>query len=105
MRLPAFQNLLAKVETNYYRNRPQEAVKLEAAGTLPALLQERAAQAWAILSQARKSGMEMYQAEELAADLIYPRLESVDRDDECQMDLARKFMKDRSKALRKLASC
>jgi hypothetical protein len=76
MRLPAFQNLLAKVETNYYRNRPQEAVKLEATWTLPALLQERAAQAWAILSQARKSGMEMYQAEELAADLIYPLLES-----------------------------
>lgn len=76
MQLPAFQNLLAKVETNFYRNRPHEAEELEAAGTLAALLQEQAAQAWEILSAARKSGLEMYQAEELVAELVYPPLES-----------------------------
>ena len=32
MKLPAFQNLLAKVETNFYRNRPKEAAELELEG-------------------------------------------------------------------------
>ncbi len=34
MQLPAFQNLLAKVETNFYRNRPNEAATLESEGTI-----------------------------------------------------------------------
>jgi len=46
MKLPAFQNLLAKVETNFYRNRPKEAADLELEGTIRFTLQERAAQAW-----------------------------------------------------------
>ncbi len=49
MQLPAFQNLLAKVETNYYRNRPNEAAELKQAGTLAELLQEQAEQAWELL--------------------------------------------------------
>ena len=49
MQLPAFQNLLAKVETNFYRNRPKEAAELELEGTIRFTLQERAAQAWEIL--------------------------------------------------------
>jgi hypothetical protein len=76
MKLPAFQNLLAKVETNYFRNRPNEAAQLVEAGTLPSLLQEQAAQAWEILARARRSGMPMFDALELIADLVYPALES-----------------------------
>jgi hypothetical protein len=78
MTLPAFQNLLAKVETNYYRNRPREAEKMECEGTLPALLQEQAAQAWEIMTQVRATGAPLYEAYELVADLIYPPLESQD---------------------------
>jgi len=76
MTLPAFQNLLAKVETNYYRNRPREAEKMARQGTLPAFLQEQAAQAWEIMAQARSTGAPMFEAEELIADLIYPPLKS-----------------------------
>jgi len=78
MKLPAFQNLLAKVETNFYRNRPKEAADLELEGTIRFTLQERAAQAWEILAKARSKGLPLNQAEELAAELIYPPLESDD---------------------------
>jgi hypothetical protein len=78
MKLPAFQNLLAKVETNFYRNRPKEAADLELEGTIRFTLQERAAQAWEILAKARSTGLPLNQAEELAAELIYPPLESDD---------------------------
>jgi hypothetical protein len=78
MKLPAFQNLLAKVETNFYRNRPKEAADLELEGAIRFTLQERAAQAWEILAKARSTGLPLNQAEELAAELIYPPLESDD---------------------------
>ena len=78
MKLPAFENLLAKVETSFYRNRPEEAAELELEGTIRVTLQERAAQAWAILAKARSMGLPLNQAEELAAELIYPPLESDD---------------------------
>ena len=78
MKLPAFQNLLAKVETNFYRNRPKETAELELEGTIRFTLQERAAQAWDILAKARSTGLPLNQAEELAAELIYPPLESDD---------------------------
>jgi hypothetical protein len=76
MKLPAFQNLLAKVETNFYRNRPKEAADLELEGTIRFTLQERAAQAWVILAKARSTGVPMNQAEELISELVYPPLES-----------------------------
>lgn len=76
MKLPAFQNLLAKVETNFYRNRPKEAADLELEGTIRFTLQERAAQAWEILTKARSTGVPMEQAQELIAELVYPPLES-----------------------------
>ena len=76
MKLPAFQNLLAKVETNFYRNRPKEAADLELEGTIRFTLQERAAQAWEILAKARSAGLPMDQAQELISELIYPPLES-----------------------------
>ncbi len=76
MKLPAFQNLLAKVETNFYRNRPNEAATLESEGTIRFTLQERAAQAWEILAKARSTGLPLNQAEELVSELIYPPLES-----------------------------
>ena len=78
MQLPAFQNLLAKVETNFYRNRPKEAAQLELEGTIRFTLQERAAQAWEILKEARSSGLPMDQAQELISELVYPPLESDD---------------------------
>jgi hypothetical protein len=78
MQLPAFQNLLAKVETNFYRNRPKEAAELELEGTIRFTLQERAAQAWEILKEARSSGLPMDQAQELISELVYPPLESDD---------------------------
>lgn len=78
MQLPAFQNLLAKVETNFYRNRPNEAQKMEADGSLPSFLQERAKQAWEMLSAARSKGMPMALAEEMIADIVHPPLESDD---------------------------
>jgi hypothetical protein len=76
MKLPAFQNLLAKVETNFYRNRPKEAADLELEGTIRFTLQERAAQAWEILAKARSTGISMEQAQELISELVYPPLES-----------------------------
>jgi hypothetical protein len=76
MKLPAFQNLLAKVETNFYRNRPKEAADLELEGTIRFSLQERAAQAWEILAKARSTGVPMDQAQELISELVYPPLES-----------------------------
>jgi hypothetical protein len=76
MKLPAFQNLLAKVETNFYRNRPKEAADLELEGTIRFILQERAAQAWEILAKARSTGLPMEQAQELISELVYPPLES-----------------------------
>ena len=76
MKLPAFQNLLAKVETNFYRNRPKEAANLELEGTIRFTLQERAAQAWEILAKARSTGVPMEQAQELISELVYPPLES-----------------------------
>ena len=76
MKLPAFQNLLAKVETNFYRNRPKEAADLELQGTIRFTLQERAAQAWKILAKARSTGLPMEQAQELISELVYPPLES-----------------------------
>jgi hypothetical protein len=76
MKLPAFQNLLAKVETNFYRNRPKEAAELELEGTMRFTLQERAAQAWEILAKARSTGLPMEQAQELISELVYPPLES-----------------------------
>ena len=78
MQLPAFQNLLAKVETNFYRNRPKEAAELELEGTIRFTLQERTAQAWEILSMARSTGLPMEQAQELISELVYPPLESDD---------------------------
>ena len=41
-------------------------------------LQERAAQAWEILKEARSSGLPMDQAQELISELVYPPLESDD---------------------------
>jgi len=76
MQLPAFQNLLAKVETNFYRNRPKEAAELELEGTIRFTLQERAAQAWEILKEARSTGLPMEQAQELISELVFPPLES-----------------------------
>jgi hypothetical protein len=76
MKLPAFQNLLAKVETNFYRNRPREAAELELEGTIRFTLQERAAQAWDILAKARSTGLPMEEAQELISELVYPPLES-----------------------------
>jgi hypothetical protein len=78
MQLPAFQNLLAKVETNFYRNRPKEAAELELEGTIRSTLQERAALAWEILKEARSMGLPMDQAQELISELVYPPLESDD---------------------------
>jgi hypothetical protein len=78
MQLPAFQNLLARVETNFYRNRPKEAAELELEGTIRFTLQERAAQAWVILKEARSTGLPMDQAQELISELVYPPLESDD---------------------------
>jgi nucleoid-associated protein YgaU len=78
MKLPAFQNLLAKVETNFYRNRPKEAADLELEGTIRFTLQERAAQAWEILAKARSTGVPMEQAQELISELVHPPLESDD---------------------------
>ena len=76
MKLPAFQNLLAKVETNFYRNRTKEAADQELEGTIRFTLQERAAQAWEILAKARSTGLPMEQAQELISELVYPPLES-----------------------------
>jgi hypothetical protein len=76
MKLPAFQNLLAKMETNFYRNRPKEAAELELEGTIRFTLQERAAQAWEILAKARSTGLPMDQSQELISELVYPPLES-----------------------------
>ena len=78
MKLPAFQNLLAKVETNFYRNRPKEAAELELEGTIRFTLQERTAQAWEILAKARSTGLPMDQAQELISELVYPPMESDD---------------------------
>jgi hypothetical protein len=75
MTLPAFQNLLAKVETNFYRNQPNEAQRMEQDGTLPSFLQAQTVQAWEILSDARMKGMTMQQAEELIGEFVYPPLE------------------------------
>jgi hypothetical protein len=47
-------------------------------GTIRFTLQERAAQAWEILKEARSSGLPMDQAQELISELIYPPLESDD---------------------------
>jgi hypothetical protein len=71
-------SILELMETNFYRNRPKEAADLELEGTIRFTLQERAAQAWEILAKARSTGLPLNQAEELAAELIYPPLESDD---------------------------
>ena len=63
---------------NFYRNRPKEAAELELEGTIRFTLQERAAQAWEILKEARSSGLPMDQAQELISELVYPPLESDD---------------------------
>jgi hypothetical protein len=82
MKLPAFRNLLAKVETNFCRNRPKEAAQMEQSGTLSSFMLEQASQAWEVLANVRAKGMPMFQAEELIAEFVYPPLES----DEDQYD-------------------
>ena len=76
MKLPAFCNLLAKVETNFCRSRPKEAAQMEQSGTLASFMLEQASQAWEVLASARAKGMPMFQAEELIAEIVYPPLES-----------------------------
>ena len=76
MKLPAFCNLLAKVETNFCRNRPKEATQMEQSGALASFMLDQASQAWEVLANARAEGTPMFQAEELIAEFVYPPLES-----------------------------
>ena len=76
MKLPAFRNLLAKIETNFYRNRPREAEEREADKSIRSFLEERTVQAWEILKQQREQGVPMEQAQEAITEIVYPPLES-----------------------------
>ena len=67
---PRFQNLLAKAETHQRKFRPRETALLEANGTLTQVLEERTKECWEILSQARKAGMNMIEAQEEAFPII-----------------------------------
>jgi hypothetical protein len=67
---PRFQNLLAKAETHQRKFRPSETEKLEKEGRLTAVLQERTQSCWESLAVARKQGLNMLAAQELAFPMI-----------------------------------
>jgi len=75
MKLPAFQNLLAKVETNFYRNRPKEAADQELEGQFDSHYRN-ARPRRGNPRQGTLDGPPEEQAQELISELVYPPLES-----------------------------
>jgi hypothetical protein len=67
---PRFQNLLAKAETHQRKFRPKETAALEREGRLTAVLLERTLICWESLSAARRRGMKMLEAQEVALPMI-----------------------------------
>jgi hypothetical protein len=67
---PRFQNLLAKAETHQRKFRPRETAQLEAENRLAAVLEERTAACWESLKAARRSGLNILEAEEEALPMI-----------------------------------
>ena len=67
---PAFQVLRAKAETHQVQFRPKESLRLHNQGRLEQVLDERTEQAWNVLSDCRKNGMNLNEAEELALPYI-----------------------------------
>jgi phosphoenolpyruvate synthase/pyruvate phosphate dikinase len=63
---PTFQNLRAKAETHQLQFRPKESKRLMANGTFNQVLDERTQRAWNALSDCRRNGMNMIEAEEIA---------------------------------------
>lgn len=67
---PAFQVLRAKAETHQLEFRPKESLILCNQGQLDLVLDERTEQAWNVLSDCRKNGMNLNEAEEVAYPYI-----------------------------------
>jgi hypothetical protein len=67
---PAFQNLLAKAETHQRRFRPNETEQLEREGKLDEVLMIRRRACWDELKAARRSGMTLIEAQEIAFPII-----------------------------------
>jgi hypothetical protein len=81
---PAFQNLRAKAETHQLQFRPKESGRLRQQGKLDQVLDQRSEQAWNVLSDNRKNGMNLNEAEELA--LPYILLPSEKEEEEARLD-------------------
>jgi hypothetical protein len=67
---PAFQNLRGKAETHQWQFRPKESERLEKEGRLTAVIEERTRTCWESLKAARRSGMNLSEAKEVALPMI-----------------------------------
>jgi hypothetical protein len=76
---PRFQNLLAKADAHQRQFRPKETAELEKSGNLESVLVQRTELCWAMLKQARETGANLLEAEELAYPTIL--LPAEDEDD------------------------
>jgi hypothetical protein len=65
-----FTNLLSKAETHQCQFRPNETKRLEANGTLMSVLRQRTRECWPALEAARKSGLNLIEANEIAMPSI-----------------------------------
>jgi hypothetical protein len=72
---PAFQSLRAKAETHQLQFRPRESARLKKSGQFESLIDQRTEQAWNALADARKSGLHLNEAEELALPIILVKSE------------------------------
>jgi hypothetical protein len=63
---PRFESLFAKAETHQRQFRPNETKRLEASGQLMSVLRERTQACWETLKSARKSGLNLIVANEIA---------------------------------------
>jgi len=67
---PRFENLLAKAETHQRQFRPKETAAMEKAGTLRPVLRKRTRACWEALKAARKQGLNLIEAGEIAYPTI-----------------------------------
>ena len=67
---PRFQNLYAKAEAHQDQFRPKETAQLEALNELESILQQRTKRSWDSLKAARKAGMTLMEAQEIAFPYI-----------------------------------
>ena len=67
---PRFQNLYAKAESHQEKFRPKETARLQESNQLESILQQRTKACWDSLTAARRAGMTLMEAQEVAFPLI-----------------------------------